>query len=183
MPTPCPGSGRRMESTHIRYTRSLWLCSFPSLSSIQIHYIAIVLSCCLPFFHHLLFDLRIKALGPYSCSLFTLYFTFCCILCINLLSLSLYEMAPYVWQMCSCSDDDAADRTLQAQVCCAAEKIETEQTTASKIADSETTKAKRKRGRPRMRNTRPPQPKCIKSEYCIQFSSWFIWFWKWICNN
>ena len=37
MPTPCPGSGRRMESTHIRSTRSLWLCSFPSLSSIQIH--------------------------------------------------------------------------------------------------------------------------------------------------
>ena len=29
------------------------------------------------------------------------------------------------------SDDDAADRTLQAQVCRAAEKIETEQTTAS----------------------------------------------------
>ena len=78
MPTPCRRSGRRMGSAHI-----LDLCSFPSLSSIQIH--RIELSCCLPFFQHLLFESKLWVHTVVHC--YTLSFTFCCMFCINLLSL------------------------------------------------------------------------------------------------
>ena len=77
MPTPCRRSGRRMGSAHI-----LDLCSFPSLSSIQIH--RIELSCCLPFFQHLLFESKLWVHTVVHC--YTLSFTFCCMFCINLLS-------------------------------------------------------------------------------------------------
>ena len=78
MPTPCRRSGKRMGSAHI-----LDLCSFPSLSSIQIH--RIERSCCLLFFQHLLFESRLWVHTVVHC--YTLSFTFCCMFCINLLSL------------------------------------------------------------------------------------------------
>jgi hypothetical protein len=78
MPTPCRRSGKRMGSAHI-----LDLCSFPSLGSIQIH--RIELSCCLPFFQHLLFESKLWVHTVVHC--YTLSFTICCMFCINLLSL------------------------------------------------------------------------------------------------
>ena len=85
MPTPCRRSGRRMGSAHI-----LDLCSFPSLGSIQIH--RIELSCCLPFFQHLLFESKLWVHTVVHG--YTLSFTFCCMFCINLLSLYDSSLSP-----------------------------------------------------------------------------------------
>ena len=83
--SPQPQWQAKMGSAHI-----LDLCSFPSLSSIQIH--RIELSCCLPFFHHLLFELRLWVHTIVHC--YTLSFTFCCMFCINLLSLYDSSLSP-----------------------------------------------------------------------------------------
>ena len=83
-------SGLRRCRPHVAAVAGKWgrphildLCSFPSLSSIQIH--RIELSCCLPFFQHLLFESKLWVHTVVHC--YTLSFTFCCMFCINLLSL------------------------------------------------------------------------------------------------